>query len=288
MSDFRARRRSATMRARTRSAIISARRWRRRERIGIKCVNAGGVDAFKKNVRAFSLDDVVPEYGLTSREIFQRMQRAVQRDGHSPSAASAHEQSRPSRQCRDGARDDRRLAGPAAASRACAVLRLWQGRQERLLVGGGAIRREDQRQSECHRRRRPGDVRRHRDDLVRRDEAVQQPARRAPEEGRDLRRATAMASAWCPIPIASRTSSTRCNGRRGWSCSCSPNDPMRVFFTTDHPNGAPFTTYPEVFALLMSADKRAQWLSRLPADVLELTNLPVDQARIYALRNRAR
>jgi len=49
---------------------------------------------------------------------------------------------------------------------------------------------------------------------------------------------------------------------------------MRVFFTTDHPNGAPFTTYPEVFALLMSADKRAQWLSRLPADVVALTNLP--------------
>jgi formylmethanofuran dehydrogenase subunit A len=49
---------------------------------------------------------------------------------------------------------------------------------------------------------------------------------------------------------------------------------MRVFFTTDHPNGAPFTTYPEVFALLMSADKRAQWLSRLPEDVVALTNLP--------------
>ena len=26
------------------------------------------------------------------------------------------------------------------------------------------------------------------------------------------------------------------------------DDPWRVFFTTDHPNGAPFTTYPEIFA----------------------------------------
>ena len=29
------------------------------------------------------------------------------------------------------------------------------------------------------------------------------------------------------------------------------DDPWRVFFTTDHPNGAPFTAYPEIFELLM-------------------------------------
>ena len=51
-------------------------------------------------------------------------------------------------------------------------------------------------------------------------------------------------------------------------------NPEQVFFTTDHPNGGPFTTYPELFALLMSADLRAQYLARLPADVLEHTTLP--------------
>ena len=35
-------------------------------------------------------------------------------------------------------------------------------------------------------------------------------------------------------------------------------DPWRVFFTTDHPNGAPFTAYPDLFALLMDRDLRAQ------------------------------
>ena len=34
------------------------------------------------------------------------------------------------------------------------------------------------------------------------------------------------------------------------------DDPWRVFFTTDHPNGAPFTAYPEIFELLMSSDAR--------------------------------
>src|SRR6185437_16956383 len=28
------------------------------------------------------------------------------------------------------------------------------------------------------------------------------------------------------------------------------DDPWRIFFTTDHPNGAPFTAYPDIFALL--------------------------------------
>jgi hypothetical protein len=34
--------------------------------------------------------------------------------------------------------------------------------------------------------------------------------------------------------------------------------PERLFFTTDHPNGAPFTAYPELLRLLMDADYRQQ------------------------------
>ena len=52
------------------------------------------------------------------------------------------------------------------------------------------------------------------------------------------------------------------------------DDPWRVFFTTDHPNGAPFTTYPEIFALLMSRDLRAEWIARLPPAAMAMTTLP--------------
>ncbi len=45
--------------------------------IGIKCINAGAATAFKYNVRAFSLDDVVPAYGMTSRQIVESLQQAV-------------------------------------------------------------------------------------------------------------------------------------------------------------------------------------------------------------------
>ena len=52
------------------------------------------------------------------------------------------------------------------------------------------------------------------------------------------------------------------------------NDPMRVFFTTDHPNGAPYTTYPDLFALIMSREERAKKLAELPEAAVELTTLP--------------
>ena len=61
-------------------------------------------------------------------------------------------------------------------------------------------------------------------------------------------------------------------------------DPWRVFFTTDHPNGAPFTAYPDLFALLMSRDVRAQWLEKLPAEALAVTTLSSSDARIQLAR----
>src|SRR5262249_39052742 len=61
------------------------------------------------------------------------------------------------------------------------------------------------------------------------------------------------------------------------------DDSARVFFTTDHPNGAPFTAYPDLFALLMSSDLRAQWIARLPPAAVELTTLPSIK-REYSLR----
>jgi len=52
------------------------------------------------------------------------------------------------------------------------------------------------------------------------------------------------------------------------------DDPSRVFFTTDHPNGAPFTTYPEILALLMDRDLRARWIETLPPAAVATTTLP--------------
>lgn len=45
--------------------------------LALKCINAGGGAAFKQNVRAFGLDDEVPSYGVTSRQILQALHRAA-------------------------------------------------------------------------------------------------------------------------------------------------------------------------------------------------------------------
>src|SRR5262249_54828838 len=60
------------------------------------------------------------------------------------------------------------------------------------------------------------------------------------------------------------------------------DDPWRVFFTTDHPNGAPFTTYPDLIALLMDRERRAQAIAALPPDAMAVTTLP-SVTREYSL-----
>jgi len=51
------------------------------------------------------------------------------------------------------------------------------------------------------------------------------------------------------------------------------NDPWRVFLTTDHPNGAPFTTYPHLIRLLMDRTFRNERLGLINADAQELTTV---------------
>ena len=44
--------------------------------IGLKVINAGGSEFFKKRGEIFNLDDVVPAYGVFSREILLTLNRA--------------------------------------------------------------------------------------------------------------------------------------------------------------------------------------------------------------------
>ena len=44
-------------------------------------------------------------------------------------------------------------------------------------------------------------------------------------------------------------------------------DPWRIFLTTDHPNGAPFTSYPHLIRLLMDRDFRNRMLDAVHPDV---------------------
>jgi formylmethanofuran dehydrogenase subunit A len=51
------------------------------------------------------------------------------------------------------------------------------------------------------------------------------------------------------------------------------NDPSRVFLTTDHPNGGPFTSYPHLIRLLMDRSFRETALSEINADAAAASDL---------------
>lgn len=51
------------------------------------------------------------------------------------------------------------------------------------------------------------------------------------------------------------------------------DDPWRIFLTTDHPNGAPFTSYPHLIKLLMDKTFRNEVFSRISPDAQAMSSL---------------
>ena len=52
------------------------------------------------------------------------------------------------------------------------------------------------------------------------------------------------------------------------------DDPWRMFLTTDHPNGAPFTSYPHLIRLLMDKSFRNDAFAKLNLDAQAMSTLP--------------
>jgi formylmethanofuran dehydrogenase subunit A len=59
-------------------------------------------------------------------------------------------------------------------------------------------------------------------------------------------------------------------------------DPWRIAMSTDHPNGGSFLAYPQIIALLMDRQLRAEMLAQLPDAVRKYCSLP-DITREYSL-----
>ena len=62
----------------------------------------------------------------------------------------------------------------------------------------------------------------------------------------------------------------------------SVTDPWRIFLTTDHTNGAPFTSYPHLIRLLMDKTFRNEAFAKLNLDAQAMSNLP-SLTREYSL-----
>ncbi len=239
--------------------------------LGVKVINAGAASAFRDNVRSFSLDDIVPSYGVSSRRIVKTLQAAVDRLGV-PHPLHVH--------CNN-------LGVPGAADTAAATIGAAEGVPLHLahlqFYGYGT---EGKRKFSSA--------------AARLAELVNASPEVTIDVGQVMFGQTVTISADVMRQFAARgTASPRksviqdgdgngfgivpyryrrdFHGSLQWAIGLELflliDDPWRVFFTTDHPNGAPFTAYPRLFELLMDRDARNEAAAGLPPAAMALSTL---------------
>lgn len=241
--------------------------------LGLKCINPGGCESFKENMRAFGLDDVVPFYGVTSRQIFQLLQKSTQAVGV-PHPLHLHMNNLgiagnidTALQTIDAAEGlplhlahvqfyAYGLEGKHGFSSASARFAEKINANPNVSVDVGQVMFSDTVTISS--------------DVLKQFNSL---SGAIPKKGAIF---DGDANGGGVVPYAYKISNyyNAIQWAAGLELFLLIQNPEQVYFTTDHPNGGPFTAYPDLFALLMSADLRAQMMARLPADVLEHTTLP--------------
>lgn len=242
--------------------------------LGLKVINAGGANAFKANLRSFYLDDIVPDYGVSSRHILQVLQRTVC-DLNVPHPVHVH--------CNN-------LGIPGNVATALATMEAAQGLPMHLAhIQFYAYGNEGAKGfSSAAATLLEGFVRH---PNITMDVGQVMFGQTVTISGDVIaqysRRDDANPKKWviwdaeCEgsggvVPYRYRESSfvNTLQWAIGLELFLLADDPSRLFFTTDHPNGAPFTAYPYLLRLLMDADYRQACMAQMNQEALALTLLP--------------
>jgi formylmethanofuran dehydrogenase subunit A len=253
--------------------------------LGIKVINAGGAMAFKSNLRAFSLDDVVPDYGVTSRQIVAALQKAAAALGV-PHPVHVH--------CNN-------LGMAGNIETALATISGFDGLPIHLAhvqfyaygsEGGRGFSSAAPRLAEAVNKAKTvtvdvGQVMFGQTTTISSDVLRQFNARTRSRPRKWLiYDGDSNGGGMVPYEYRRTDFFNAVQWAAGLELFLLIDDPAKVFFTTDHPNGAPFTAYPDLMALLMSRDLRAEWMAGLPAEALAVTTLP-SISREYTLADIA-
>jgi formylmethanofuran dehydrogenase subunit A len=240
--------------------------------LGVKVINAGAAAAFKENVRSFSFDDVVPFYGTSSRSIVKTLQAAVTSLGI-PHPLHVH--------CNN-------LGIPGAPETAAETMAAAEGLPLHLAhlqfygygtegkrgFSSGAARLADLVNSTPEITIDVGQVMFGQTVTISSD-VLRQFSARGTANPRKSVIIDGDANGGGIVPHRYREDFY---GSLQWAIGLELflliDDPWRVFFTTDHPNGAPFTAYPEIFELLMSREARAKAMEGLSQRALRFSTLP--------------
>jgi formylmethanofuran dehydrogenase subunit A len=249
--------------------------------IGIKVINAGGSASFKENVREFSFDDEVPFYGVTSRQIVKALQQAVS-DLGIPHPLHVH--------CNNlgiAGSVETAIATIAAAEGLPLHLAHLQfygyGKEGPRGFSSAAARLAEAVNATKSVTVDVGQVMFGQTVTVSLDTLRQFKARGGAKPRKwAILDGDANGAGVVPYNYRAADFYNAVQWAAGLELFLLIDDPGQVFFTTDHPNGAPFTTYPEILALLMSRDLRNEWMATLPADAIAVTTLP-SISREYSL-----
>lgn len=241
--------------------------------LGIKVVNAGGAAAFKENARTFSFDDVVPSYGVSSRRIMKALQLAVCGLGV-PHPLHVH--------CNNlGVAGNAETALTTIAAAEGLPLHLAHlqfygyGKEGDRGFSSAAAPLAEAINAAKGVTIDVGQVMFGRTVTISSDVLRQFNARnQARPKKWVILDGDANGAGIVPYDYRRNDFYNAVQWAVGLELFLLIEDPWRVFFTTDHPNGAHFTTYPEIFALLMSRDLRAQWIAELPSAAMAVTSLP--------------
>jgi formylmethanofuran dehydrogenase subunit A len=241
--------------------------------LGVKVVNAGGSLALKANVRQFGFDDVVPDYGVSSREIVKTLQRATHALGI-PHPLHVH--------CNNlgmAGSDTTALTTIAAAEGLPLHLAHLQfygyGKEGARGFSSAAPRLAEAVNGAKSVTIDVGQVMFGQTVTVSLDTLRQFNSRNQARPRKwVLLEGDANGGGIVPYNYRAGDFYNAVQWAVGLELFLLIDDPWRVFFTTDHPNGAPFTTYPEIFALLMDRDRRAEQIAALPAEAMAVTTLP--------------
>lgn len=242
--------------------------------LGLKVINAGGANAFKSNVRQFGLDDIVPDYGVSSRQILQTLQTAVCQLGV-PHPVHVH--------CNN-------LGIPGNVETIVETMDAAQGLPMHLAHvqfyaygqegAKGFSSAAAQLLEAFHRHPNVtmdvGQVMFGQTVTISGDVIAQYSRHSDASPGKYVMWDAETEGSGGLVPYRYREASfvNTLQWAIGLELFLLNESPERLFFTTDHPNGAPFTAYPELLRLLMDADYRQHCMSLVNQEALSLTLLP--------------
>ena len=248
--------------------------------LGVKVINAGAAASFKENVRSFSFDDEVPFYGASSRRIVKTLQAAVSALGI-PHPLHVH--------CNNlgipGAPDTaaETMAAAEGLPLHLAHLQFYSyGSEGKRGFSSAGARMAELVNSMPEITIDVGQVMFGQTVTVSSDVMRQFSARGSARPKKSVI-FDGVADGGGVVPFDYRADFFgSLQLAIGLELFLLIDDPWRVFFTTDHPNGAPFTAYPEIFALLMSRQVREKAMEGLSKRALSLSTLP-ELTREYTL-----